>query len=89
MKDLLHGVPDESETSTFGLTKKELKQRLKHIAGLCYALCCDISNTEFEAEYLRRENAELREQLKARGVKVPHLKKKLHAEIRKEQLTDK
>lgn len=38
------------------LTVEELKQRLKHIAGLCWGLCCDIGN--FEAE-----NAELRQRV--------------------------
>lgn len=63
------GLPDEMETSTFGLTKQELRNRLKHIAGLCYALSCDITNVEIEAEYLREENRYFREKLNAAGVK--------------------
>ena len=40
----LNTVPDESEDSGFGLTGQELKNRLKHIAGLCYALSCDVKS---------------------------------------------
>ena len=57
------GVPDERVVSTFGLTKAELKTRLKHIAGLCYALACDITNVEIEAEFLREENRYLKARL--------------------------
>lgn len=63
------GVPNESDEAGFGLTLIELKRRLKNIAGLCYALSCDISNVEIEAEHLRKENAHLRACLKAAGVK--------------------
>ena len=65
------GVPDESENSTFGLTRDEARNRLKHIAGLCYSLSCDIGNLDIEVEYLREENKRLREMLLKRGVKVP------------------
>lgn len=44
------------------LTKKELKEKLKHIAGLCYALCCDVSRVEIEAENLREEKKYLKEE---------------------------
>ncbi len=70
------------------LTTEELKNRLKHIAGLCYSLCVDISNVEIEAEYLRIENAALRQRLTDAGIKVPNLKKKICAELRRKRLTD-
>lgn len=63
------GVPNESDNSHFGLTKDELRNRLKHIAGLCYALSCDISNVEIEAEFLRKENEYLCGRLKEAGLK--------------------
>lgn len=65
------GVPDESKTSTFGLTREEARNRLKNIAGLCYSLSCDIGNLEIEAEYLRAENKLLRLKLEKAGIKVP------------------
>lgn len=65
----LNSVPDESEKAKFGLNTKELKERLKHIAGLCYGLACDITNTEIEADFLRRENEYLRQCLKEAGIK--------------------
>ncbi len=65
----INGVPDESDKAGFGLTLIELKRRLKNIAGLCYALTCDISNVEIEAEHLRKENTHLRACLKSAGVK--------------------
>ncbi len=64
------GVPNESDGVRFGLTKNELRARLKHIAGLCYALSCDISNVEIEAEVLRAENEYLIDRLKRAGVNV-------------------
>lgn len=56
-------VPNEQPTPAYQLTKFELKRRLKHIAGLCYSLVCDISNVEIEAEQLRAENEYLRRKL--------------------------
>ncbi len=56
-------VPNEQPTPAYQLTKLELKRRLKHIAGLCYSLVCDISNVEIEAEQLRAENEYLRRKL--------------------------
>ena len=56
-------VPSEKPTPAYQLTKLELKRRLKHIAGLCYSLVCDISNVEIEAEQLRAENEYLRRKL--------------------------
>lgn len=70
MDDQERGVPDESKSSTFGLTKDEARNRLKNIAGLCYSLSCDIGNLEIETEYLRAENQMLREQLEKAGIKV-------------------
>lgn len=67
----LTGVPDESERGAFGLTKKEARNRLKHIAGLCYSLSCDIANLDEETEYLRMENEYLRSRLREYGIKVP------------------
>lgn len=67
----LTGVPDESQSAAFGLTKKEARNRLKHIAGLCYALSCDIANLDAETEYLRMENEYLRSKLTEHGIKVP------------------
>ncbi len=66
-----HEVPDESETSGIGLTSEELRNRLKHIAGLCYSLSCEISNAELEADYLRIENAQLRKRLEQAGIRPP------------------
>lgn len=88
MKKDYHGVPNESDKATFGLTMPELKNRLKHIAGLCYALCCDISNAEFEADYLRLENAALRKLLTDAGIKIPSLEKKIKAELRRQHPPD-
>lgn len=54
------------------LTVKELRQRLKHIAGLCWGLSIDLNNeiernaaiiAEFEQQ--EKENAELKSQLEA------------------------
>lgn len=56
-------VPNEQPTPAYQLTKLELKRRLKHIAGLCYSLVCDLSNVEIEAEQLRAENEYLRRKL--------------------------
>lgn len=56
-------VPNEQPTPAYQLTKLELKRRLKHIAGLCYSLVCDLSNVEIEAEHLRAENEYLRRKL--------------------------
>lgn len=67
----LTGVPDESENAAFGLTKQEARNRLKHIAGLCYSLSCDIANLDTETEYLRMENEYLRSRLREHGIKVP------------------
>lgn len=63
MKKEQGGVPNEKPTTAYQLTKIELKRRLKHIAGLCYSLVCDISNMEIEAEQLRAENEYLRRKL--------------------------
>lgn len=73
---------------TNSLTTEELKTRLKHIAGLCYSLCVDISNVEIEAEYLRIENTALRQRLTDAGIKIPNLKKKICAELRHKRLTE-
>lgn len=35
------------------MTSAELKEALKHIAGLCYGLACDVDNMEIETENLR------------------------------------
>lgn len=45
------------------LTPLEVKRRLKHIAGLCYSLCCDISNMEIETKELKTQIKELKEEL--------------------------
>lgn len=82
-------APGDCEQSNYLLTSIELKNRLKHIAGLCYSLCIDISNAEIEAEYLRIENTILRQRLSDAGLKVPHLKKKIKAELRRKRLSDK
>lgn len=66
-----HEVPDESESAGIGLTTMELRNRLKHIAGLCYSLACEISNAELEADYLRIENAQLRKRLEQVGIRPP------------------
>lgn len=60
---------DENANKYEGLTAQEIRNRLKHIAGLCYALSCDLKNLEIEAEYLRLENESLRKKLEAAGVK--------------------
>ena len=82
------------------LTKKELKEKLKHIAGLCYALCCDVSRVEIEAEnlreekkYLKEENARLRGMVSTppptqKPLNSEYLRKKA-AERRKEIRTEK
>lgn len=88
MKKEYHGIPDESEKANFDLTMTELKNRLKHIAGLCYALCCDISNAEFEADYLRLENAALRKLLTDAGIRIPNLEKKIKTQLRRQQPPD-
>lgn len=64
-------VPDESEGAGIGLKTTELRNRLKHIAGLCYSLSCEISNAELEADYLRIENAQLRKRLEQAGIRPP------------------
>lgn len=51
------------------LTTQELRNRLKHIAGLCYSLSVDLSNLEIETDYLRFDNDRLRKKLEAAGVK--------------------
>lgn len=66
-----HEVPDESESAGIGLTTEELRNRLKHIAGLCYSLSCEISNADLEADYLRIENAQLRKRLEQAGIRPP------------------
>lgn len=72
-------VPDESEHLAFGLTKKEARTRLKHIAGLCYSLSCDILNLDDEVEFLREENAYLRNRLKEAGIYLPPPVKSMNA----------
>ncbi len=57
----------EREAEKVLLTPDALKRKLKHIAGLCYALCCDVSNMQSEIEELRAEN----EYLKAKTKKKP------------------
>ena len=79
----LTGVPDESENAAFGLTQKEARNRLKHIAGLCYALSCDIANLDDETEYLRMENEYLRSRLREHGIKVPQPAKSMQSVINK------
>lgn len=76
--EAVHGVPDESKIKYHPLTTIELKRRLKHIAGLCYALACDITNSEIEAEYLRMENEYLRNRLEQKGIKPPKAKSFSH-----------
>lgn len=76
MKD----VSEENLNRYAGLTLQEARHRLKHIAGLCYALSCDISNLEIEAEYLRLENENLRQKLEAASVKqIPKAPESLDA----------
>lgn len=45
------------------LTAVEVKHRLKHIAGLCYGLVCDIGRMEIQTEYLEKRVQELENEL--------------------------
>ncbi|MGN0817605.1 MAG: hypothetical protein ACI4L9_01430 [Candidatus Coproplasma sp.] len=65
-------LSDEINGNRAPLTIKELQERLKHIAGLCWGLSIDLTNeieskaaiiAEFEQQ--ETENAELRKQLEA------------------------
>lgn len=53
----------EREADKALLTPDVIKRKLKHIAGLCYALCCDLSNMQSEIEELREENEVLKDKL--------------------------
>lgn len=59
--------------TTYGepLTATELKQRLKHIAGLCYGLCCDIGNLEAENAELRKRVQEYERIAQERSLVCP------------------
>lgn len=52
------------------LTLEELRNRLKHIAGLCWGLSIDIANELEERDNLKLENEQQREE-------IEHLKNKL------------
>ena len=45
------------------LTLRELQQRLKHIAGLCWGLSIDIANEFDERDNLKEENKQQREEI--------------------------
>lgn len=60
------------------LTTQELRARLKHIAGLCYSLNCDISNYELVNEemkdriaYLETTIRQMKQPKKKRPIKQP------------------
>jgi len=54
------------------MTVEELRNRLKHIATLCWGLSIDLSKEMAEHERVRKENEELRAQLKLLGGKLPN-----------------
>lgn len=54
------------------LTVEELRNRLKHIATLCWGLSIDLSTEMSECERVRKENAKLREQVVLLGGSLPH-----------------
>lgn len=61
------------------LTLEELRQRLKHIAGLCWGLSIDIANELEERDNLKTENKQQREQieyLKKLGINRKSMHKK-------------
>lgn len=47
------------------LTLEELRQRLKHIAGLCWGLSIDLNNEVARNEQLAAENKQLKEKLRS------------------------
>ena len=55
------------------MTLEELKNRLKHIATLCWGLSIDLTKEITERERLRKENKELRAQVKLLGGRLPNV----------------
>lgn len=53
------------------LTVEELRNRLKHIASLCWGLSIDLSTEMSECERVRKENEQLRAQVKFLGGRLP------------------
>lgn len=49
------------------MTLEELKNRLKHIATLCWGLSIDLTKEITERDRLRKENKELRAQIELLG----------------------
>lgn len=52
------------------MTIQELRERLKHIAGLCYGLSSDLSNAYKENMRLKEENEGIQGLLKAREAEL-------------------
>lgn len=50
----LVGIPDE-KAGKKALTAEELRNRLKYIAGLCYALSCDLQHVDVTVTQKPRE----------------------------------
>lgn len=63
------------------LTLEELRNRLKHIAGLCWGLSIDIANELEERDNLKLENAQLQE-------KIQHLNGRLNLQYARESTRD-
>lgn len=60
---------NKEEREFIALSSIEAKRRLKHIARLCYSLCCDISNMEIQTEDLKARIKELEYELSQRSRK--------------------
>ena len=66
------------------ISRAELQARLKHVAGLCYGLVCDIGDMEIETANLRAKV--LRLEAKAQGITTEELKRRRGARIAGEQV---
>ena len=65
------------------MTTQEIRARLKHCAGLLYAISCDLNNDNYELEQLRKEVEYLRNKVNKKKFQRTEEDKQKRREIAK------
>lgn len=67
------------------MTVKEIRERLKHIAGLCYGLSADLQYLEEENARLKADNAGLQALLDGCKIKLAEMRSRAKRKAQKKQ----